>query len=71
MVRLCLANGVHEGYSTTVAEATGVISQHIFRKHGFVDRNEIAYKDFAHDGGRPFANIEGHPSAIFMDKTLG
>ena len=71
MVRLCLENGIRKAYKTAVTEATGVISQHIFRKNGFVDQHEITYKDFIYEGEKPFANIEGHPSAIFMEKALG
>ena len=56
--------------TNAVTEATGIISQHIFRKCGFVDQHEIVYKDFIYEGGKPFESIEGHPSAIFMDKAL-
>jgi hypothetical protein len=31
LVRACLQNGARKGYHTAVTEATGVISQHIFR----------------------------------------
>ena len=70
MVRLCLENGVKKGYTTAVTEATGIISQHIFRKCGFVERHEIVYKDFTYEGENPFESIERHPSAILMDKAL-
>ena len=70
MVRLCLENGIRKGYTNAVTEATGIISQHIFRKCGFVERHEIVYKDFTYEGGKPFESIERHPSAILMDKAL-
>ena len=70
MVRLCLENGMKKGYTNAVTEATGLISQHIFRKCGFVERHEIVYKDFTYEGENSFESIEGHPSAILMDKAL-
>lgn len=56
---------------TAVAEATGVISQHILRnKFGFVDRFEIPYKTFTNQGRRVFESIKEHNGIILMDKTL-
>jgi hypothetical protein len=71
LIQSCLENGIRKGYHTAVTEATGVISQHIFRdKFGFVDRLEIPYKTFVYQGRRVFESIEGHTGAILMDKTL-
>jgi hypothetical protein len=71
LIQSCLENGIRKGYHTTVAEATGVISQHIFRNNfGFVDRLEIPYKTFVYQGRRVFESIEEHTGAILMDKTL-
>jgi ribosomal protein S18 acetylase RimI-like enzyme len=70
LVRACLENGLRKGYHTAVTEATGVISQHIFRKFGFVDRRETPYNTFEYRGRRVFAPIEGHTGTILMDKTL-
>jgi ribosomal protein S18 acetylase RimI-like enzyme len=70
LIQACLENGIRKGYKTAVTEATGVISQHIFRKCGFVDRLEIPYKTFTYQGSRIFASIEGHTGTILMDKVL-
>lgn len=70
LVRTCLENGIRKGYKTGVVEATGVVSQHIFRTFGFVDCLEVSYKNFAFEGNRVFESIEGHHGVILMDKTL-
>ena len=71
LIQTCLENGIRKGYHTAVTEATGVISQHIFRnKFGFVDRLEIRYKTFVYQNRRVFESIEGHTGTILMDKTL-
>ena len=70
LVWACLENAARKGYHTAVAEATGVISQHLFRSgFGFRDRLEIPYKTFVYEGRPVFASIEGHTGAILMDKT--
>src|SRR5262245_40427935 len=70
LVRACLENGARKGYRTAVTEATGVISQHIFRSSfGFRDRLEMPYKTFVYEGRPVFASIEGHSGTILMDKT--
>jgi hypothetical protein len=71
LIQSCLENGIRKGYRTAVTEATGVISQHIFRdKFGFVNRVEVPYKTFVYQGRRVFDSIEGHTGTILMDKTL-
>jgi GNAT superfamily N-acetyltransferase len=70
LIEACLENGVRKGYQTAVTEATGVISQYICRKYGFVDRLTISYKTFEYLGSRVFASIEGHMGTILMDKVL-
>jgi hypothetical protein len=70
LVRACLGNAAGKGYHTAVTEATGMISQHIFRSgFGFRDRLEIPYKTFVYEGRPVFASIEGHTGTILMDKT--
>ena len=70
LVRTCLENGVGKGYKTGIVEATGVVSQNIFRQFGFVDCFEIPYKTFTFQGSRVFDSIEGHHGVILMDKAL-
>ncbi len=60
LIQACLENGTRKGYKAAVTEATGMISQHIFRnKFGFADRLEIPYKTFIYQGKRVFESIEG------------
>jgi ribosomal protein S18 acetylase RimI-like enzyme len=71
LIRSCLENGIRKGYRTAVAEATGVISQHLFRnKFGFVDRFEVPYKTFVYQGRRVFDPIKEPAGTILMDKAL-
>jgi len=71
LIQICLENGIRRGFHTAVTEATGVISQHIFRmQFGFADRLEIPYKTFVYQGKRVFESIEEHTGTILMDKTL-
>jgi ribosomal protein S18 acetylase RimI-like enzyme len=71
LVASCLANGVRRGYRTAVTEATNNVSQHIFRKQGFVDRVQRSYRDHRYEGRAFFAGIEGHVGPILMDRPLG
>jgi GNAT superfamily N-acetyltransferase len=70
LVASCLENGARRGYRSTVTEATSSVSQHIFRKHGFVERVRQSYRDFRYQGEAVFASIEGHTGALLMDKDL-
>ena len=71
MVRACIENGARKGYRTGVTEATGRVSQHIFRKNGFVDRFSVSYQDFRYDGKTVFASIQEYEKAILMERSLG
>ena len=71
LVASCLANGVRRGYRIAVTEATGSVSQHIFRKQGFVDRVQRSYLDHRFEGRAFFASIDGHVGPILMDRPLG
>ncbi|MGR9000192.1 MAG: hypothetical protein ACU88J_14255 [Gammaproteobacteria bacterium] len=70
LVQTCLENGISKGYKTGVVEATGVVSQHIFRKFGFEDRFEAPYNTFTFQGKPVFESIKDHHSVILMDKML-
>jgi ribosomal protein S18 acetylase RimI-like enzyme len=70
LVAACLANGRAKGYTHAVTEATGVVSQHVFRKSGFHERQRAAYRDYRHDGRAVFASIRGHDATILMDRPL-
>ena len=68
LIQACLDNGIKKGYRTGVVEATCVVSQHIFRKFGFVDRYIVSYKTFEFQGKQIFESIDGHGGIILMDK---
>jgi len=70
MVAACLANGVRKGYRGAMTEATGEISQRVFRKQGFAERYSVAYRDFKYEGKAVFASIEKHERAILMEKSF-
>ncbi len=68
LVQVSLENGIRKGYQKTVTTATGVISQHIFRQFGFVERIKIPYRTFRYQDEQVFASLE--ESIILMDKNL-
>ena len=71
LVRLCIENGERRGYREAVTEATGSVSQRIFRKLGFADRFSTSYKEFSYCGRHVFQSIEGHDGVILLEKHLG
>ena len=70
LVAACLEQGRRRGYRFAVTEATNQISQHIFRKQGFIERVKKSYKAYRFDGRRVFASIAEHGGPILMDKAL-
>lgn len=70
LVQACVDNGLQKGYRVALTEATGRVSQHIFRKLGFADRFSVSYEDFVYDDENVFASIREHDSAILMDRVL-
>jgi len=52
------------------AEATNKVSQHIFRKQGFVERVQRSYEGHRFDGRQVFASIAEHGGLILMDKSF-
>lgn len=70
LVSRCLEYGARKGYRLAVTEATNKISQHIFRKRGFVERVRRSYGDHRFDGQAAFASIAEHGGPILMDKQL-
>ncbi len=70
LLTLTLEHGKHQGYVTAVGEATGNVSQHIFRKHGFVERFRIRYSDFLYEGKHVFNSISGHEAVVLMERNL-
>ena len=70
MVERCLENGLRKGYRWAMTEATGVISQRVFRKLGFEERFRIRYRDFRYQDAAVFAGITEHDGAALMDRAL-
>jgi len=70
LVVACLEHGNRRGYRLAVTEATNKVSQHIFRKQGFVERAKRSYAAHRFDGQHVFASIAEHGGPILMDKSL-
>ena len=70
MVSACIGNGHQKGFQHAVTEATGVISQHVFRKLGFTERLRVSYRDYQYEGQPVFASIRGHDATILMDRAI-
>ena len=70
MVAACLENGMQKGYRTAITEATGKVSQQVFRKNGFVERFTVSYRDFRYEGKPVFSDIREHDGAMLMEKSL-
>lgn len=70
LVAACEENGRRKGYHTAVTEASGSVSQHVFRRQGYSDRLQAPYQEYRYQGAPVFASIEGHSGVILMDKAL-
>lgn len=70
LVAACLEHGTRRGYRVAVTEATNKVSQHIFRKQGFVARVQRSYEAHRFNGRQVFASIAEHGAPILMDKSL-
>ena len=70
LVTACLSNASQKGYTHAVTEATGVVSQRVFRKLGFTDRANVTYADYRYEGRPVFASIRDHTATILMDRTM-
>jgi ribosomal protein S18 acetylase RimI-like enzyme len=70
LVTTCLEHGARRGYRVAVTEATNGTSQHIFRKHGFVERAQRSYREHRFHGRACFASIAEHGGPVLMVKQL-
>ena len=70
LVAACLELGLSRGYRMAVTEATNMVSQHIFRRQGFVERVQRSYEAYRFNGRQVFASIAEHRGPILMDKSL-
>ena len=70
LVTACLANGRQHGYARAVTEATGAVSQNVFRKLGFAEQARVSYQVYRYEGRPVLASIRGHEAAILMDREI-
>ena len=70
LVELAMENAARRGYRFAVTEATGPVSQHIFRKLGFKERHVVAYEDFRFDGRPVFAAIGSTQGIMLMEAEI-
>ena len=70
LVQVTLENGRQKGYQRAVTEATGRVSQHIFRSHGFEELFRVPYQEFIFDGERPFSVIVDHEAIVLLERAL-
>ncbi len=70
LITACLELGASRGYRLAVTEATNKVSQHIFRKHGFVERARRWYGAHRSNGRAVFESIAEHEGPILMDRSL-
>jgi len=70
LVASCLENGARKGYRLAVTEATGKVSQHVFRRLGFSERVQRSYEQHRFNGRAVFASIAEHGGPILMDRPL-
>ena len=70
LVAACLEHGARRGYRVAVTEATNKVSQHIFRKQGFVARVWRSYQTYRFDGREVFGSIAEHGGPMLMEKSL-
>ncbi len=71
LIARCLANAASRGYRVAITEATGQTSQHVFRKHGFVERARRSYADHQYRGEAVFASVAEQGGPILMEKQIG
>jgi ribosomal protein S18 acetylase RimI-like enzyme len=70
LVDACLAHGAVRKYRTAITEATNRTSQHVFRKHGFVERVRRSYQEHRFNGQPFFAAIADQGGPILMEKQI-
>ncbi|MCZ6777515.1 MAG: GNAT family N-acetyltransferase, partial [Acidobacteria bacterium] len=70
LITACLARGEQRGYRMAVTEATNETSQHIVRKHGFVEQVKRSYGQHRFQGQAFFESIADQGGPILMDKKL-
>lgn len=57
-------------FTNIIAEATGSVTQHIFKKFGFKENKTIEYKKFVFEGKNIYQNLEDPIGIILMEKRI-
>jgi hypothetical protein len=57
------------GHRTGLAQRPDGVSQHIFRKNGFVERFRVSYSEVLYEGKAVFTSIRGHDAAMLMTRA--
>lgn len=57
-------------FKDAIAEATGTVSQHIFRSLGFAEEFAIDYNSYEFKGEKVFDSIEHPPSCLLMSSPI-
>ncbi|REL27449.1 GNAT family N-acetyltransferase [Thalassotalea euphylliae] len=71
LISKCIDEAKKKGFKYAQAEATGNISQHIFKnKLGFEEKAFIKYREFTLDGERPFFEITEHEGIKLLIKRI-
>ena len=70
LIATSLHHGKERGYTHAVTEATGSISQHLFKSFGFREVLTARYCDVVFGNRRPFASIKEPVGTILMEKEL-
>lgn len=70
LVTTCLAHAKRRGYTIVVAEMSGGVSQHIFRRLGFTEHFTTLYKDFHFNEDAVLSSIVGVEGTILMDREI-
>ena len=55
-----------KGFRGLILEATGMISQHIARKSGFEEVDQIEYQSYSYQGQKVFQHLEAIQSCLLM-----
>ena len=55
-----------KGYRGLILEATGKVSQHIARKSGFEEVDQIEYQSYTYDGQKVFQHLEASENCLLM-----
>jgi ribosomal protein S18 acetylase RimI-like enzyme len=69
LVETSLQMAQSRGYRCAVTEATGLISQRVFRKLGFEERFRVSYAEYKYEGRAVFASIVAHGGTALMEKA--